>query len=136
MSWQERYVEGWTRTMLQIWEERLTRLGVYDTGALLRSISGQAADDGAGGSTITFKFLEYGIYQEHGVGNGYRHDNGGYLHFLDKDYRRNRPGMGKARQKRKWMTPKLYMSVMSMKEDMARIIGKEAVYAIIGGLKL
>ena len=38
-------------------------------------------------SSLAFRYLEYGIYVDLGVGNGYRRDNGGDLPFLDTAYR-------------------------------------------------
>lgn len=129
------YVDEWTRVMLDIWKEKVERLKIVRTGAFHESFK-SAIQDVAQGKTITMRFLSYGLFQAHGTGYGYSHDNGGDLRFLDKDYRhkhrldvKRRVGpawggyltSGKPRKRRDWFSKKLYMSVMAMKEDLARI---------------
>ncbi|GEM_PF-1287268 len=129
------YVDEWTRVMLDIWKEKVERLRIIRSGAFHESFR-SAIQDVEQGKTITMRFLSYGLFQAHGSGYGYSRDNGGDLPFLDKDYRhrhrldvRRRVGpawggylsSGKPRKRRDWFSKKLYMSVMAMKEDLARI---------------
>lgn len=129
------YIDEWTRVMLDIWKEKIERMKIVRSGALHESFA-SAIDNAAQGKTITMKFLYYGLFQAHGTGYGYSKDNGGDLKFLDPEYRKahrldqkRRVGpawggykvSGKPRERRDWFSKKLYLSVMSMKEDIARI---------------
>lgn len=144
----DRYIDAWTREQLLIWRERLERLGVIRTGALHQSFK-SAIQQEADGTTITMKFLQYGIYQALGVGRGYAHGNGGDLPFLRKDYREenrlNKPRKvgpawggymtsGKPRKARDWYTRKLFMSTRAMVEDLARICEEYSVQAVCEAL--
>ena len=62
-------------------------------------------------TTIEHHFLEYGIYVARGVGNGYRHGNGGDLFFL-KDWKTN----PHHRQKRDWFAKKYMYSLHRLNE--------------------
>lgn len=144
----DKYSEAWVDKMLEIWREKIERLGIVRTGALHQSFHA-AITSAAQGSTLNLKFLYYGIYQELGVGRGYSPNNGGDLPFLGKEYRRehglDKPRKvgpawggyktsGNIRKKRDWRSKKLYMSVMAMVEDMARILGDQGVHVICDNL--
>lgn len=144
----ERYSEAWVDKMLEIWREKIERLKIVRTGALHQSFRNSITATSQG-LTINLKFLHYGIYQELGVGKGYVHNNGGDLPFLDKEYRK-RHGLDKPRkvgpawggyytsgyprERRDWRSRKLYMSVMAMVEDMARILGDQGMHVICDNL--
>lgn len=147
----DKYIDEWTRMQLLIWREKIERMGVVHSGALHQSFSDavQYASSGNGSTTITLKFLQYGIYQALGVGNGYTRNNGGDLPFLGKEYRKehglNKPRKvgpawggyktsGKPRKARDWFSKKLYMSTMAMVEDLARILGQEAAHVVCDNL--
>lgn len=138
------YADAWTDKMVEIWIEKIERLKVIDTGSLHESFD-SSVRNGATGSTISLRFLEYGLAQEFGVGNGYAHDNGGDLQILDPQYReshglnkprragyRHSPHMtsGKPRERRRWFQVKYFTSVNAMVEAMARIAGDHAAAAI------
>lgn len=144
----DKYIDEWTRTQLMIWRERLERLGVIRTGALHQSLNSTIQQE-ADGTTITMKFLQYGIYQALGVGRGYAHNNGGDLPFLDNAYRvehkLNVPRKvgpawggymtsGKPRDARDWYTRKLFMSTRAMVEDFARICAEYSVQTVCDAL--
>ena len=148
----DKYVDEWTRMQLLIWQEKIERLGVVRSGALHQSFRDAVnhATSSSGVTTITMKFLRYGIYQALGVGRGYERGNGGDLEFLDKDYRRehylDRPRKvgpawggyktsGKPREARDWYSKKLFMSTMAMVEDLSRILGEEASHVICDNLQ-
>ena len=79
----ERYMRAWAEKMVEIWRERIIRLGVYDTGLLHEKFTETVRGDiGTDMHVIMHKFMMYGIYQDVGVGRGYTPDNGGQLHFL------------------------------------------------------
>lgn len=144
----DKYIDEWTRTQLMIWREKVERMNVVRTGALHQSFK-DSIQQASEGTTITLKFLMYGIYQALGVGRGYAHGNGGDLRFLDKEYREKhrlnvprRVGIawggymtsGKPRKARDWYSKKLYMSTMAMIEDLARIYGDNASQVICEAL--
>lgn len=144
-----KYVDEWTKTQVLIWREKIERMGVVRSGALHQSFS-ETVQHASSGSTITMKFLRYGIYQSLGVGYGYAHDNGGDLPFLGRDYRKehglDKPRKvgpawggyktsGKPRVARDWYSKKLFMSTMAMVEDLARILGEEAVRVVCDNLQ-
>ena len=132
----EAYQKAWTDKMLDIWEEKLLLLGVHSTGTLRNSVQGQVSGD-----HIVFRFAEYGIYVDTGVGYGYK-GHGGDIEFLGEAYRiehglnipkRVGPAWGgqmtsgKPRKAKPWFNQKYFASVMNLKEDLARIIGQEFV---------
>lgn len=140
----QKYIDEWTRVQIRIWQEKIERMKIVRSGALHQSFRDSITHSGEG-TTITMKFHQYGIYQALGVGNGYRHDNGGDLPFLGKDYREkhglDKPRKvgpawggyetsGKPRKARDWYSKKLFMSTMAMVEDMARILGEGAASVI------
>ena len=125
---QEEYIKGWTDTMVDIWKEKIVKYSIIDSGSLMNSVTGSSSQDSA-----LLKFVSYGIYQAYGVGNGYKHDNGGNLEFLDPEYRK-RHKLGRPRQRRNWYTPRLYSSVMVMQRAMAEIYSHDIVNTICDAL--
>ena len=130
------YEKAWTEMMIKIWDEKLIMLQVFDTGRLAGSLNSAIAGD-----LLEFKFLQYGVYQDSGVGYLYKgHD--GNIPFLDESYRyehgldvpkRTGPAWGRRwtsgrpRQPKPWFSKKWWSSVMNLKEDIARIIGEEFI---------
>lgn len=125
---QEEYIKGWTDTMVDIWKEKIIKYSIIDSGNLMSSVTGSSSQDSA-----LLKFVSYGIYQAYGVGNGYKHDNGGNLEFLDPEYRKKHK-LGKPRKRRNWYTPRLYSSVMVMQRAMAEIYSHDIVNTICDAL--
>lgn len=121
----ERYVEAWNRTMVSIWQEQITLLGVIDTGRLLGSVVSLPV--GADGRfyeiRLTQRFLEYGLWQDYGTGGETRRGNGGDI------------GREKVRERRRWFTKKYYRSVMNLRDFMADSIGAEFCGVIADRLK-
>lgn len=105
--------------MIQIRQARLYLLGVHNTGALRRSVQAGATDLTPGKQNLIFRFLEYGIYADLGVGNGYRHDNGGDLAYRTLHH------MGKPRERRPWFNRSWYISVEVLKNHLANILGDQ-----------
>ena len=119
----ERYMQAWAEKMVEIWRERIIRLGVIDTGQLhekfSQAVQGNTSTDM---HVIMHKFMMYGIYQDVGVGRGYTPGNGGQLHFMDPsdpDY------TNKHRKPREWFSRAYYASVMVLREQMAYMYGQE-----------
>lgn len=101
--------------MIDIWTERIRLLGVVDTGALLRSpVKLPVQHDGRFYDiTLSQTFLEYGLWQDLGVGREVPHGNPGDI------------GRDKKRERRRWFSVKYYASVMKLRDFMALSIGNE-----------
>lgn len=114
----QKWLEGWSEFMVKMWSERMMQFAppVYDTGALSRSVQGVIHPGPV--TSIEHRFLEYGIYVARGVGNGYRHNNGGDLAFL-KDWKSN----PHHRQKRDWFSKKYMYSLHRLNEFEAAYYG-------------
>ena len=111
----EKYVMAFNDTMLKIWQEQITLLGVIDTHSLLRSPTalpvrtyGRFFEVG-----LSQAFLEYGLWQDYGTGRETPRGNSGDL------------GREKVRGRRRWFSRKYYASVMNIKEFFADNLGKE-----------
>ena len=102
----EKFVTAFNDTMIKIWQEQITLLGVIDTGALLASPKAIAmrADGRFFEVSLSQAFLEYGLWQDYGTGRETPRGNSGDI------------GRAKVRQRRKWFSRKYYASVMNIKE--------------------
>jgi len=112
----KKYVTAWNDTMEKIWKERITLLGVYDTGALLKSVHRYrelSYDREWAQFEVSQQFLKYGLYVNYGVGSNTPKGNPG-------DIGRDNP-----RKKKKWFSTKYYASVMNMREYMAESLGEQ-----------
>ena len=110
-----KYVSAVYLTMLNIWREQITLLGVMDTMALLHSVredSFSASGDFMSAS-YQWEYNEYGIWQNYGTGREVYRGTPGDI------------GREKVRVARPWMSKKYYSSLMNIKEFMAENIGKE-----------
>lgn len=123
------WVEGWNATMIDIWQGRIYKLKVMDTGNLYRSPTALNIKTDADGRFLEFSlshtFLEYGLCQDMGTG---RNTAIGNTHKKDQD------GWTNKREPRRWFSTKYYRSSMRLKEFMADSIGKEFV-GIFGKLE-
>ena len=111
----EKFVLAFNRTMIDIWKERITMLDVRDTDALLNSpISLSTRHDGRFFEVqLSQEFLEYGLWQDYGVGRETPRGNSGDI------------GRKKVRQRRPWFSKKYFASVMNIKEFYADDLGHE-----------
>lgn len=111
----KKYVEAWNKTMIDIWQERINKLKVMDTGALWRSPLQLPvrADGRFYDITLSQNFLEYGLWVDLGVGREVPHSNHGDI------------GRDKTRQRRRWFSVKYYSSVMALRDFMAESLGDE-----------
>lgn len=116
----QKYVSAFNDTMIEIWKEQITLLGVIDSGDLLRSpISVGLSSDGKFSQVpLSQAFLEYGLWQDYGTGAETPRGNFGDI------------GRVKKRQRRRWFSRKYYASVMNIKEFMADSLEKEFLGAI------
>lgn len=112
-----KFVEAWNKTMIDIWQEKIFKYKIYDTGNLYRSPL--ALDIRADGRfydiTLSQTFIEYGIWQDLGTGREVPIGNPGDL------------GHDKVRQRRPWFSPKYYASVMNLRDFYAESLGREFV---------
>ena len=143
------WVDNWVKMMVQIWRDKLEYFDIRRTGTLMGSFTESVTHDGLS-ANIVMRFLAYGIYQAYGVGNGYIHDNGGDLEFLGAAYRKEHRldvprkvgpkwggyyTSGEPRERRDWFNPKLYASLMRMKETMEHMVGEDAAAVICEALE-
>ena len=113
----EKFVMAFNDTMLKIWQEQITLLGVIDTGNLLNSVNALPvrADGRFIEIGLTQSFLEYGLWQDFGTGKEIPRGNHGDI------------GREKKRVAKKWFSRKYYASVMNIRDFMADNIGHEFV---------
>ena len=111
----QKYILAFNATMLEIWKERITLLEVIDTGLLLRSpLSLSVKADGRFFEvTLSQAFLEYGLWQDYGVGREPPRGNSGDI------------GRRKVRQRRPWFSKKYYASVLNLRDFLGENIGQE-----------
>lgn len=111
----KKFVEAWNSTMIDIWTEQIYKLGVIDTRALYQSpVKLPVRADGRFYEIeLSQSFLEYGIWQDLGVGREVPHGNPGDI------------GHDKVRERRRWFSVKYYSSVMKFRDFMAESIGDE-----------
>lgn len=120
------YLEAWRQKMVEIWKDRIDMLDINNTGALHHSVTTPTINAAQTEAQITFQFLQYGIYVDRGVGNGYRHNNGGKLHFLDKNYRQQHH-LTQPRAPRPWFSTSYFISTQVLKSHLARRLGNAYV---------
>ena len=110
----QKFVNAFNDTMIKIWQEQITLLGVIDTGALLASPKALPvrADGRFFEVGLSQTFLEYGLWQDYGTGRETPRGNSGDI------------GRAKVRQRRKWFSRKYYASVMNLKEFYEDNIGR------------
>lgn len=120
----ERYVKAFNDTMVKIWREKLTLLGVIDTGRLYNSVVGVSLDADSKFVSVTLKqeFQEYGIYAERGTGRNTPKGNPGDI------------GRPNPRKKRPWMTRKHLASMFNLREFMADNLGQQICLAVSNAL--
>lgn len=116
----QKYVSAFNDTMLKIWQEQITMLGVIDTGQLLGSpkalplrTDGRFVEIG-----LSQAFLEYGLWQDYGTGKETPRGNSGDI------------GRQKVRKRRRWFSRKYYASVMNIRDFLADNLGKEFCGAV------
>ena len=144
----EKYVMAFNDTMLKIWQEQITLLGVIDTHSLLRSpIALPVRTDGRFFEVgLSQAFLEYGLWQDYGTGRETPRGNSGELSCKSSavsnsfEHSRGEAGIGqsqiprgnsgdlgheKVRGRRRWFSRKYYASVMNIKEFFADNLGRQ-----------
>ena len=112
-----KFVEAWNKTMIDIWQEKIFKYKIIDTGNLYSSPLALAirADGRFYDITLSQSFIEYGIWQDLGTGREVPIGNPGDI------------GHDKVRQRRPWFSPKYYASVMNLRDFYAESLGQEFV---------
>lgn len=120
----EKFVRAFNDTMLQIWREQITLLGVIDTHRLLHSPTALPlrADGRYVELSLTQTFLEYGIWQNYGTGKEIPRGNNGDI------------GRDRKRKKRPWFSRKYYASVMNLRDFLADNLAQEFIGVIAQSL--
>ena len=113
LSEREKYVNAFNDTMLRIWREQMTLLGVIDTGRLLASPKSMPVR--ADGRYIEVGLSQSGLWQDFGTGKEIPRGNNGDI------------GREKRRVAKRWFSRKYYASVMNIRDFMADNIGHEFV---------
>lgn len=116
----ERYVKAFNDTMVKIWKEQITLLGVVDTGALYRSTVGVSlkADGQYTSISLSQSFNLYGLYVDFGTGSNTPRGNPGDI------------GRDNKRRRRRWFSRKYYASVMNLREFYADSLGRSLAKVI------
>lgn len=120
----EKYVRAFNSTMIKIWREQISLLGVVDTGALYRStVAIRTEADGRFTSvTLAQAFNLYGIYVDAGTGSNTPRGNPGDI------------GRANPRRPRRWFSRKYFASVMNIREFFADNLGKDMADTISNAL--
>lgn len=119
-----KYVAAFNSTMVKIWTEQITRLGVMDTMNLLRSVAaiGMSADEKITSVTLRQQFALYGVFVDYGTGKEVPRGNPGDI------------GRAKVRQRRQWFSRKYYSSVMNLQEFFADSLGAQMARVVAAAL--
>lgn len=119
-----KYVLAFNSTMIRIWREQISLLGVIDTGMLYRSTLavGMNADGKFTQVTLSQSFNTYGIFQDYGTGKETPRGN-------SDDISRD-----KVRKRRRWFSRKYFASVMNIQEFYADNLGRQFCNAISNAL--
>ena len=119
-----KYVTAFNSTMVKIWKERITLLGIIDTGALYRSViaTHMRADGRFIDITLSQQFRTYGIFVDRGTGRETPKGNPGDI------------GKANGRKRKRWFSRKYYASVMNIQEFYADSLGQEFCRAISNAL--
>lgn len=120
----EKYVRAFNATMIKIWKEQISLLGVVDTGALYRSTLavGLNADDKFTSVTLSQSFNTYGLFVDYGTGSNTPRGNSGDI------------GRANGRKRRRWFSRKYFASVMNIQEFFADNLGRDCCLAIADAL--
>lgn len=120
----QKYVQAFNSTMIKMWREQISLLGVVDTGALYRSTLavGMTADGKYTSITLSQSFNQYGLYVDFGTGSNTPRGNPGDI------------GRDNKRRRRRWFSRKYFASVMNIREFFADNLGKDLANTVSNAL--
>lgn len=121
-----KYIAAFNSTMIKIWREQISLLGVVRTGALYRSTMavGMTADAKITSVTLEQCFRTYGLFVDYGTGRNTPRGNSGDLG----------EGFTNRRKRRRWFSRKYFASVMNIREFFADNLGKDMADTISNAL--
>lgn len=106
------YCDAWAKMMVTIWQDKIIKLNVRDTGELLKSFMLSVVPQSGGDiNKIQFSYLYYGRMVDMGVGRGVTQGN-----FADTGLKRKSKG---------WYNKSFYHSVKVLSEKRAALYGEE-----------
>lgn len=119
-----KYVSAFNATMVNIWKERITLLGVVRTGALYRSVVelSMRADGTFTSVTLSQRFNLYGLFVDYGTGRETPRGNPGDI------------GRDKRRREKPWFSRKYYASVMNIRDFFADNLGRQSANIVSNAL--
>ena len=122
----EKYVRAFNATMIKIWREQISLLGVIDTGELYRSTIavGMNADGKYTSVTLSQSFNTYGLFVDYGTGSNTPRGNSGDLG----------EGFTNRRKRKRWFSRKYFASVHNIQEFFADNLGKDCCLTIAQAL--
>jgi len=113
-------VEAWADIVIERWEQKIRRSGVYHTGKLVQSFSQMVRTQANGNpDLIQFAFGYYGRFVDMGVGRGVPYDR---VHLSN---RRAKP----------WYSKTFFSQLEKLKEILEEKYGLKAQYSIIQEIK-
>ncbi len=112
-----KFILAFNSTMVKIWRERITMLGVVDKGTLFGSVIGiyQNVNADATEFRLDQEFMTYGIWQNYGVGKEVCRGNPGDI------------GRPKLHEKRPWFDIKYYASVMKLRDFLGESLSQQYI---------
>lgn len=121
-----KYITAFNSTMIKIWREQISLLGIVDTGALYRSTVavGMDADGKFTSVTLQQSFNTYGLFVDYGTGSNTPRGNPGDLG----------EGFTNRRKRRRWFSRKYFASIMNIREFFADNLGKDMAQTISNAL--
>lgn len=121
---QQQTIKAWANYVIERWQLEIIRLGINNTGQLLRSFTEFVSVQANGNvDKITFTYEYYGKFVDMGVGKGYKHGNGGDLGFTP------------LRKPRPWYNKVFFGQVKKLAELMKEKYEKEAVVQIVTNIE-
>lgn len=120
----QKYVQAFNSTMIKIWREQISLLGVIDTGALYRSTLAvrMYADGKYTSITLEQSFNLYGLFVDYATGSNTPRGNPGDL------------GRDNARRRKRWFSRKYYAPVMNIRDFYADNLGHDLADTVSNAL--
>lgn len=112
-------LQAWAEIVIKNWEEKIEKLGISDTGALVSSLVHELYLESSGdAATIAFAFNYYGRFVDMGVGKG--------VPIGEVKASRNEH----TRRPKKWHSKVFFAEVQKLGEIWAEKTGQKAALAI------